>query len=227
MTHRIASAFVILAVALGFSASADASAIRVSDGYTITTISDGGAGDLNALTDAVTFAGSVGTWSFNITTGSSSSDPTAPLLELSSFNVSSIGGGTLSIWFTDTFLGPSSTSVVADIDGLTTGSVKYQTYQSTTNEAFTSTQLTQGTYTGVFSDADAALLASGSYPYSLTQQVTITHGVLGGLTTFSGSLQTVGGAQVSVPDGGSTAMSLGIALLGLAALKRRFPALPK
>jgi len=89
-----------------------------------------------------------------------------------------------------------------------------------------STLLTSENYSGVFSDTNTAPLVSAGN-YSLTQVVTIKQGVLGS-TWFNASLDAVGGTRtVSVPDGGSTAMSLGIALLGLAALKRRFPALLK
>ena len=225
MTHRIASALVVLAVALGISASAEASAIRVSDGSTTQTVTDGSSNDLNFLTDAVTYSGIIGGWTFNLTLGAAGSDSTDPSLSLSSLNVSSLSGGTFTIMFSDTGYTSTNTSVLAAIDGATTGSVTYSTYKGT-NQFQTSSLLTSEKYTGVFSDTNTApLVSAGSY--SLTQVVTIKQGILGS-TWFNASLDAVGGTRtVSVPDGGSTAMSLGIALLGLAALKRRFPALLK
>jgi hypothetical protein len=225
MTNRIASALVVLAVALGITASAEASAIRVSDGSTTQTVTDGSWNDLNFLTDAVTYSGIIGGWTFNLTLGAAGSDSTDPSLSLSSLNVSSLTGGTFTIMFSDTGYTSTNTSVLAAIDGATTGSVTYNTYKGT-NEFQTSTLLTSENYSGVFSDTNTAPLVSAGN-YSLTQVVTIKQGVLGS-TWFNASLDAVGGTRtVSVPDGGSTAMSLGIALLGLAALKRRFPALLK
>lgn len=227
MTNRFASALVVLAVALGLTASAEAAAIKISDNHGTTyTITDGLAGDINPLADVVTFAGSVGTWALNITLGTGSSNAGAPSMELSSFNAS--GAGTLTIWFTDLSFGPSGTGVLADIEGFTTGSVKYQTYQSTANQPFAGTQLTNQQFgAGVFSESKAGNLSSGTGPYSLTQKVTITHGLLG-TTWFDSSLNVSGRSggvrTVSVPETGSTALTFGIALLGLALLTRRFPA---
>lgn len=226
MKKLIASALV--ALILAFSAgSAEAAAIRLSDGVNETTVWDGGAGDASGLADVVGFIGTIGSWKLNISTGSTVfSDATDPFMSLASLNATSFSGGTLTIWFTEVGFGPTELTARAQINGLTTGTVTYETFQSATNTPFgTDTLLTSQAFNaGAFSDVELGALVSGGPSYSLTQKITITHNGLGA-TAFNGTLKTVdGGRTVAVPDGGSTALALGLALVSLAALRRRFPA---
>lgn len=229
MNKLIASTLVALAVALS-AGSVDAAAIRLSDGITTTTVWDGGPGDTAGADDVVSFIGTVGSWQLNISTGSTLfSDPTDPFMSLASLNATSFSGGTLTIWFTETGFGPTDLTALADIQGLTTGTLKYETFQSVTNTPFgTNALVTSQTFNaGAFSDSELGALVSGGPSYALTQKITITHNSLG-VTAFNGTLKTVDTVKtVTVPDGGSTALALGIALASLAALKRRFPAFQK
>ncbi len=75
-------------------------ALAISDTEFI-TIADGSAQDSNIAPGAVTFMGSIGGWSINVSTGLT--DPALPVaqLDLNSVDVSAGTPGTLEIWWSD------------------------------------------------------------------------------------------------------------------------------
>ena len=196
--------------------------LRLTDGVTTITIADAGAGDANPVAGAVTFIGSIGSFSINnVTTGLSKpvlGSATLPFLDLNSVDVSG-SAGTLTISFSDNFFGLTPGDVTANIGGTTGGTVSYSTFADASNLLFgKSTPLTsQGPFGGpAFSGtsfADLGLLS----PFSLTQEVVITHASGVRATSFNAELKAQG-----VPDGGSTVGLLGLALVGLESLRRRF-----
>src|SRR5581483_9758957 len=119
----------VAATALLFAGESSAHAalmLQLSDGSN--TESATGAGG------AVTFAGAVGSFVFNITTGLSKpliGTATLPLLDLNSVDVTAATGGTLTIEVTDTdFVGSGGIlQFLNNVGGTTTaGSLNFKTY---------------------------------------------------------------------------------------------------
>jgi hypothetical protein len=207
------------ALVLGVAASAHAIPILrlTSSGGATQTVTDGGAGDVNATEGAVVFVSALGAeWIVNVTTGLSKpllGSAGAPELDLNSVNLSSASGGWLDVELTDTgFTAQDAASFVASIGGTTNGSVSYKTYFDASNTAFgKATELT--TFGGVgpaFANTAGAILSSPT-PYSLTLLVRITH---------LGSQASSFDATVKVPEPG-TLLLLGAGCLALAVTRRR------
>ncbi|WP_136516169.1 PEP-CTERM sorting domain-containing protein [Geomonas edaphica] len=218
MRMRRGGLAVIMLTLTLMATSANALSIRLSDGGANTvTVWDNGAGDINPAAGAVTYLGSVGAFTTNVSTGLSypilgSQD--YPRLELNSVDVTSSSDGKLHIYLTDTGFTGAFSSFQAAIGGTTGGTVKYSTYFDTANTAFAmSTLLTEELYSGLaFSDVNIASALGLDVPYSLTQALEITH---------TGHASTSFDAELApVPEPG-TFMLLGAGLLGLAVYGRR------
>jgi hypothetical protein len=168
--------------------------LRLSDGvHTVTATGSGG---------VVTFAGSVGVFTVNVTTGISH---TITNLDLNSIDLST-GPGHLTIQLTDTGFTSLGAGKMA-IGGTSTGSVTYKAYFDTGNTPFATTSLI-GTITGggvPFAGATQGQ-GPGTGPYSLTEEVTITHNGDGGLTSFN--------ADLHVPEP-SSSLLLGMSFMSL------------
>ncbi len=189
------------------------------------TILDDGPGDSSPGLGVIVFNGSLGgtsPWTVNVTTGLSRPVLGAvdnPHMDLNSVNVTTLtGGGTLYIRFSDVGFGPNSSSgnPLTEIGGTTNGTLLYETFADATNTLFgTGSALsTLGAFgSGAFSGTSGAAGFPAVSPYSLTQQVTITHTGAGQATSFNASL--------SVPEGGATLTLLGGVLLGIGVLRRK------
>jgi len=225
------------ALAVGFGALAAApsakavSVLSIWDGVTLTTVADGGAGDLNPAAGIVTALISTGIWTGSVETGFSMpsiGSAFAPQLDLN-FSALSSGAGTLTLlWSTDGFLGPVPTGgYQATIGGTLAGpggnTVDYSTFYDDANVIPAATPLTgsqifthpggSGSYP--FSGGVSGTAVGLTPPFSMTQQVVINH-------TGSGVQITTGNANLSVPDGGMTLTLLGSAMLGFGMLRRKF-----
>ena len=82
--------------------TAHALTVRLSDGTTTVTVNDNGAGDLNPVAGSVTFSGAVGSFTTNVTTGTSKPILPQATLQLASLDIfSGAGAGTLTVELTD------------------------------------------------------------------------------------------------------------------------------
>lgn len=186
----------------------------IVNGNTITVV-DGDGNDSSSLTGVVTFNGSLGDWTVNVSTGLSDS-PDATIghgLDLNSVDKSS-KAGTLQITFGDGgfTLPAAGHELKADIGGtLGSSTGKWLTYTTQLNgNPATSLSFTNSPFSGS-ATKDYALIST---PFSLSQTVTIHH---------TQAAQTSFDANVGVPDGGLTALLVGMGLLGtgIAARRRR------
>src|ERR1035441_9461932 len=92
-------------------------------------VADGSGLDINPVSGAVTWVGTLGVWNITIaSTGISTGSGTSPNFDLSSVQASTVGAAgnaqyTLQVWFGDINLGPTAGSFNTGIGGTTTGSV--------------------------------------------------------------------------------------------------------
>ena len=211
--------------------------LRLTDGVTTVTIPDMSSDDVNPTEGAVTFVGSVG--SFSVTSvrtfKTTSRKLDAAFLFLNSVDVFSPPlAGPLTISLSEDSFGPAAVVAIAHIDGFTSGTVLFSTYADTSNALFgTSTLLTQpqsfsgpGFSTRPFdmtSPVDGKIAANLRLlsPFSLTQEVVIDHGA-----SPNGLLVTSFNAHITtLPDRGSTIALLGAVLVGFfgwESLRRKF-----
>jgi len=211
---KLITATLLLALASSANAALE---LRVTDGTTSVSMSDtDGDGSL-------VFIGGIGNWSFNVIVGASSpltgTGQYADVFELTSFNVTGGGPGSLQIMLSDTGFGRVNSSYNAFIGGTTSGTTAFQTYLGASNTTFdTGIQLASfGSFgPGSYSDSSFGYIDSdllgGSDPYSLTQVATITQANQYGTTGFS--------QKIIIPEPAALAL-LGIGLLGLGIFGRR------
>ena len=189
------------------------------------SVGDGSGMDSNALPGVITFSGVYGgTWTANVTTGISKptiGSPSNPKMDLNSVNVSGGGAGTLTISLTDTdFTGPLPGGAVSAIGGTTDGSVSYSTYFDDGNGEFAKTTLLSTMIPvpgggGAFASSANGLFPGGATaPFSLTQEVSITHTAGEQISSFNAII-------TPVPDGGTAVMLLGLSLLGISGFRRK------
>jgi hypothetical protein len=164
----------------------------------------------------ITFAGAVGAFSVNVTTGVSKPAINGPqLLDLNSIDVSG-GAGTLRISLTDTDYTGSPPSFDALFGGTAAigGSIDFSFYYDDANTEFgIPNQITSSTgNTNAFSGAGSSA-ASVTAPYSLTIIATVDH-TGSGVSSFDAEIRTV----VPVP---AAVWLFGSGLAGLAGISRR------
>ena len=206
-----------LGIVLGATAFAATNAeaaliLRLTQGGSVVEVEDGGAGDLLPAVDgAILFAGSVGVFNVNVSTGLSDpvlGTPTAPHMDLNSVNNSTAGGTLIIEFFDEDVEGSGLTSYSMHIGGTTSGTVTYQAFADGTLID------TLGPFGGPsFSgDGSGSVLVANS-PYTLMQVVTITH-TGAGVSSFD--------AELVAPEPASLALlGLGLVGVGVGARRRR------
>ncbi len=206
----------LAAAAVGVAQMAQAvPQLMVFDGTTTIIITDNGAGDISGSSGRIVWNGSIGNWSLNTDVGTTFpviGTLTNPQLDLS-FNAFSTTGGTLTVSFSADGFGPTAGTAVSQIGGTTPGTVVYNTFGGTNNTLFNTSNLltAQGPFTGAFSGSVVGGTVTNAGPYSLTQQITITH---------TSSAITTGNALLTVPDSGTSVLLLGAGLISLGFMAR-------
>ena len=222
---KILSKWVLPLVAAGVLGLASAPSAH---GVATLSISDGLGHTLNlsSSSSGITYTGTLGNFSLNITSGVATSDALLPGL-----NFSATGTGILTISLSNTSFGTLPGSISSQISGQTSGITAFATFADAGNRLLnTSTLLSKGGpfYPGAFSGT-----ASATYPvpgpFSLTEKIVIVQSVFG-TTSFGTTVKdpvVVGPVTpvVTVPDAGATAPLLGLALLGIGLVRRKLIAL--
>ncbi len=178
-------------------------------------IADGGVGDFNSASNAVTWIGSLGVWTLNVSTALSFAPDGNAGIDLNSIDNSS-GAGTLqiSMWTTgNDFTSPiGNYSLMTSIGGGTAGNVGVDAYLS---GAWVNSVGPLGpTFGPAFGGSESTGVTTTIDGFDLKQVVTITHEGAGA-SSFN--------STVTVPEPGILSL-LGLGLLGLGFLRRRFAA---
>lgn len=182
------------------------------------TIADGSALDAFSQDGVIGYVGSIAgtTWSINLVGGLSDGTAGDPHLHLNVMTSSS-GAGTLGVSFLVDGLGPTSANVISAVGGVGApgGDLSFLTAASTTNATDFSADeflIFQGAYVGAFSGTNSTAVSLDG-PYSL---------LLTGYIEHTGAGTSSFDQDVSVPDGGTTVLLIGLGLVGMGLVARRF-----
>lgn len=188
----------IVALAHATAASAAPITLQLVSGASVVTVTDGGVGDADPTDGAVTYIGSVGSWSLNVSSGFGYDVLGPATMALSSVSVAPAGAAApLTVWLTQTDLTTAVSGFLMEFHGTgaNLASALYSAYADDSNAAFGLSQLigTLGPFTPPpsFSGSTSGLV-SVTGPYSLTQVFTITGGRSGHPTTYNGDGQLTG-----------------------------------
>jgi hypothetical protein len=164
----------------GLFSAFGAAQLRLTDGSTTVTVTDGAPDDMDAAPGAITYVGPVGAdWTVNVTSGVTKpavGSAFFPSMQSSSVNVST-KSSTLTILFSDDdFQAPGAVS--ASVGGTTAGNVSFQIWVDSGNSKFAETTLIDdfGPFGPGPFDGSAVGAVAIATPYSITLKGVITHG---------------------------------------------------
>jgi len=187
------------------------------------SISDGLGHTLNLSNSSggITYTGTLGNFTLNITSGVATGDALLPGL-----NFSATGTGRLTVMFSNTSFGTLAGSISSQISGQTSGIAAFATYADAGNRLFGNTTLlpSAGPFRGgAFSGTGSATFPVPG-PFSLTEKIVVIQSVFG-TTSFGTTVVDPVPTGATVPDAGATALLLGLALLGIGLARRKLMAL--
>jgi hypothetical protein len=154
--------------------------MRLTDGTTTVNVTDNGGGDANATTGKISWSGTVGLWTVDVSFGTGEGFPlTGPGGMDTTYNVSSSSGNgtTLTILFTQYDMTPSYPGWALSIGGTNTANtpVAYSAFYSNTNvPGALTTQIgsTLGPFTASGAYGGSSSGSAADVPlYSLTQRL--------------------------------------------------------
>lgn len=208
MNRKLAILIATGALLMVTQQQAKAISIRLTQGVTVKTVADQSVDDSSSLVDVVHYSGAVGTYFVNITTGQALGGG----LDLNSVDTSTTAGGTLRVELSGYVT--TADHWTSELGGTTAGSVTWNVWSSGVGLFDHGSLL--GTYSSssaAYSTTLASAIAAG--PKYITLEMVITHSAGGvKVTSFDGTFHPI-------PDGGATAMLLGLGFLGLGAVSRR------
>jgi len=211
-TFLSVGAALVTAALLGSPGQARAAfTLHIVSGADNITVTDGGAGDVNPLTGAITFAGTAGNFLVSVNTAISNSGSGNPAVLSQVNGLVSTGAGTITITAADTnFSTPlpaAVTNVVSQLSN-TQSTISGQTvvFRSALN-GVPGTPITETATSGVVSATD--VFFNGANPFTLSNVTTVT----------------VNGAGVSVNTTGQTSVNAVPAPAGIVLALTALPAL--
>jgi hypothetical protein len=214
---RMKSLVIMLAIALAaFLCPQPAHAtleLKLDDGAGhAVDILDGGAGDSCANANCITWIGSLGVWSINVSTGLDK-NMTGDLIHLNSVDTATAAGN-MTITLSDNGFTPGNvggfTAAFGPLFG-SGGTGSYSAYEDDTTK-FALTHQIGSTLTAAGSTSGGP--ASSPSGYALTQVVTLHFGNGGGTSSFDASINPV-------PEPAGVTLLGGVLLFSAAALRRR------
>jgi hypothetical protein len=224
ITRRVSSG-TLAALAIGILAFTSAPSAKA---VPTITISDGTKKDtvtLNNASGLISFNGSVGKFSVSLSTSAATGLQMLPSFNLSSLTYDASGkkSAALTISLSDTSVHPNDGSIASQVTGQTNGVISYSTFGDTSNKLFGNGTLlsSNGALSGNFSGVGSAVLKA-SNPFSMTETFVVQLSK-GGNAHFSATVtDPPSGLLIApVPETGSTLAFLGLAFLGLEAIRRR------
>lgn len=216
------SAMVVISLLLGVQSTSHALTLGFNDFVNpVFFVADGSLQDANSLIGVVTYIGTIGAWTVNVTTGLSKpiiGSAAVPQLDLNSVNVTTLAAGHLRFGVVDSgFTGPISGGIagpfIFEAGGTTGGSVSFDAFYDPANGElfFGNIFASLGPFSGgAFSGTTSGSFAAGG-PFSLGIIGDVTHG---------GAATTSFDADLRVPEPGILIL-LGIGLGAVGVLSRR------
>ncbi len=199
--------------------------LKISHGAsTPIEILDNGIGDRLGADGQMLWVGLFGNYNFSVTAAFTKPDAgsaEAPYMSLTSLITGGLrASGPVTLEFTEDGFTGNPLDIATSIGGTFSRPGSGYEFSTWYTDATGTHQLTSVSGTGSpFGGSDTAVLDAFNTPYSLTMKVVINQPALG-IGSFNAELESTPSSR-NVPDGGATAILLGIGLLGLGAIRQR------